>query len=61
MGCVHAGDSRESEAQDRSNLAGLIVHIVLSQYVFLEPKWFKRAPLDQQLACKGAEMGTSIE
>jgi hypothetical protein len=25
MGCVHAGDSRESEAQDRSDLAGPIV------------------------------------
>ena len=37
MGCVHAGDSRESEAQDRSNLVGAIVHLALSQYVFLKP------------------------
>jgi hypothetical protein len=38
MGCVHAGDSRESEAQDRSNSVGVIVHLALSQYVILEPK-----------------------
>jgi hypothetical protein len=56
MGCVHSGESRESEAQDRSNLVGAIVLLVLSQCVFIGPKQVRGMPLSRQLACEGEEL-----
>jgi hypothetical protein len=61
MGCVHSGESRESEAQDRSNLAGTVALLVLSQCVFIGPKQVRSVPLLRQLASKGEEVDNLVD